>query len=513
MQIRRLAPVLAVSMMATTAPALASAPATASPARSAVPTAAYAAQKVSWSACRPDLPPSLECASVKVPLDYRRPHGAQVDIAISRIAASDPAKRRGVLLINPGGPGSWGLDMPAYLHDAFPASVRERYDLIGFDPRGVGSSTPITCGLTPEELDGERPYKPETFARHVALTRGIADKCHDKYGEDTLRQFTTRNTARDMDVIRAALGERKISFLGYSYGTYLGAVYAQLFPRRVDRFVLDSATDPAGAWHKSFKSWAPGAERAFTRWTEWTAARSDAYGLGDTPAEVSRTFWELVARADRDPVLLGGTRYSGTRLRAALRTTFVTARLGAEWVVNLKKAAAGEPTPDLPAPYPWDDNATSMFWTVVCGDAPWPKDPESYRQEAVTDAVRYPLYGDYASNIAPCAFWGRTAEPATAIDNDVPALILQNEWDPQTPLPYAYGLRRALEGSRMVTVDEGEGHGVYGTFVSDCAERVANTYLTTGRLPSKDTACEANPPQQHRKSTRVPVPVRGPLPR
>ncbi|MFI1016642.1 alpha/beta hydrolase [Streptomyces sp. NPDC020965] len=509
MPLRRLAPALAVSMMAALAPALATTPAAAAPSPGAVPPATHAPGNLTWRGCGPDLPAALECATVRVPLDYQRPRGPQLDVAISRIAATDPAKRRGALLINPGGPGAWGLDMPAYLQGAFPASVRERYDLIGLDPRGVGSSAPVTCGLSPEELDGERAYTTAAFPRHTAVTRSIADKCREKYGAATLKHFTTRNTARDMDLIRIALGDRKLNFLGYSYGTYLGAVYAQMFPRRVDRFILDSAIDPGNAWRESFRGWAPEAERAFQRWTAWTAARSTSYGLGATPAAVSRTFWEIVAQADREPVRVGSALFDGAQLRAVSRTKFFTLRAGAEWVVTLKKAAAGETTPELPPAYYWDDNATAMFWTVVCGDAPWSKDPESYRREAIRDAVRYPLYGDYAGNIAPCAFWEKGAEPATGIDNDVPMLILQNEWDSQTPLTNARGMRRALDGSRMVTVDEGEGHGVYGTLVSDCAESVANAYLLTGRLPVQDTTCGANPAQRQRTGGKAPVPLPG----
>ncbi|MFI2213422.1 alpha/beta hydrolase [Streptomyces sp. NPDC020141] len=514
---------LAVSMMAALAPALATAPAaaanTGSPAAPAVAgpagsataagavPAARAPRKAVWKACGPELPAVLECATVKVPLDHRRPGGERLDIAISRIEATDPAKRRGALLINPGGPGVWGLDMPAYLQEAFPASVRERYDLIGFDPRGVGSSSPLACGLSPEQLDGERAYRPESFARHTALVRDIADKCRAKYGEDTLKHFTTRNTARDLDVIRAALGERRISLLGYSYGTYLGAVYSQMFPRRVDRFVLDSALDPGDVWQDTFRSWAPAAESAFDRWTRWTAARSAAYGLGDTPAEVSRAFWDIVAQADREPIRVGGALLDGARIRANMRTVFFTARAGAEAVVNLRRAAAGEPTPELPPLPPWDDNATSMFWAVTCGDANWPRDPESYRRDAVRDTVRYPLYGDYNANITPCAFWGRPAEPVTEVDNDVPALVLQNEWDSQTPLDRAQGLRRAMDGSRMVTVDEGEGHGVYGTGVSSCADKVADAYLTTGALPARDVVCRPDPARE-RTAAKVPLPSR-----
>lgn len=137
------------------------------------------------------------------------------------------------------------------------------------------------------------------------------------------------------------------------------------------------------------------------------------------------------------------------------------------------------------------DNDAASAWAVLCADTrTWPRDPEQYRRDAIRDRARYPLYGDFASTIKPCAFWKQGSEPATTVNNKVNALILQNQWDPQTPLAGAQGMHRALHGSRMVTVAGGEGHGVYG-ITNSCADRNATAYLTTGRLPSEDLTCRA----------------------
>ncbi|GAA0666060.1 alpha/beta hydrolase [Streptomyces malaysiensis subsp. malaysiensis] len=509
MRRRGLAPLLAVSVTATLAPALATSTADAAEV-GAAPAAAtgsaldqYVEQKPKWQRCEADLPAEYQCATIKVPLDYRVPGGKRIDMAISRIKSTAPDQRHGVLLANPGGPGGPGLDMPMLMKESLPESARQKYDLIGFDPRGVGRSTPVTCGLEPEEENWLRPYKEATFDKDVAWARDVARKCREKSGA-TLKHITTRNTARDMDLLRAVLGEKKVSYFGYSYGTYLGAVYTQMFPGRADRFVLDSAVDPARAWRGMIQWWAEGAEPAFDRWTEWAAARSERYGLGDTPKKVDRTFWDLVQMADEKPIEMDGEKYTGDDIRGMMRGAVFGVKEGTELVVELKKAAAGEPASAkrLPAPAGTarpaadadvpSDNGTAGFWTVVCNDnsAAWSRDPESYRRDAIEDKGRYPLFGDFASSVKPCAFWDRSAEPATVVNNEVGSLVVQNEWDSQTPLPSGQALHADLKGSKMLTVLGGEGHGVYPSG-NACADGGVEDYLTTGKLPAKDVTCEA----------------------
>ncbi|MFJ7250207.1 alpha/beta fold hydrolase [Kitasatospora sp. NPDC098652] len=475
----------------------------------------YERQGLRWERCDAQRPEEFECAKVKVPLDYGDPGGRRIDLAISRIKASNAKERHGVLLINPGGPGGPGLTMPVEMQPLLPAGVRERFDLIGFDPRGVGQSSPIGCDLTADEQTFQHPYAAATFARDVARARTVADKCWAKAG-DVLPHITTRNTARDMDVVRAALGERQISYFGHSYGTYLGAVYTQMFPRRSDRFVLDSALDPALAWRGSLRGWSAGAELAFTRWTEWAAARSSTYGLGRTPGEVRKTFWDLIAHADRTPVPTTGGALDGDAIRSGY-AAFVRVETVTPWIVALKAAAdggapapagpaepgaaaAGESAPNRPNTAPSGafgaavpaDNIPAVAWAVFCGDTRnWPRDPERYRRDAIRDRAEYPLAGDLGAGIVPCAFWKSAAtEQATVVDNDVNALIVQNQWDPQATLAMAQGMRRALHGARMVTVVGGEGHGVVVAGPS-CADDSVTRYLTTGRLPAKDLNCRA----------------------
>lgn len=464
---------------------------TASTTGTAVTTAAlpssYTRQKLHWQRCGADTPAALQCTSFKVPLDYRDPGGRRIEIVASRLRSTAPDRRRGVLFSNPGGPGGAGVTLPLALAETYPKSVRDRYDFIGLDPRGIGRSTPVSCGLAPDEMFLMRPLR--TFDANVAWAERFADKCRAKSG-DLLPHITTRNTARDMDVLRALLGERKISYYGISYGTALGAVYTQLFPGRADRIVLDSGVDPDGMWREMFRRWGPEVEPAFARWAKWTAERSATYGLGDTADEVAGTFWGLVRRADREPIVIGGTPFTGAQIRDALRAEFFTPRSGAHWVGVVKKAAAGEPVEIPPVEGPTEESISAL-WSVLCGDAAWPRDPRKYLADSVRDAARYPLYGDFAAGIAPCAFWDAPVEPATRVDNRVKSLIVQNEWDSQTPLKAAQSLHRTMKGSRMVTVDEGEGHGVAG--LNHCADALSVTYLTTGKLPAGDVTCLADP--------------------
>ncbi|WP_040477967.1 alpha/beta hydrolase [Longispora albida] len=475
------------------------APATAADADARDPLRRYAQQQPHWQRCAPDRPAALQCTTLKAPLDYTDPGGRTIDLAVSRLKASSATHRRGVLLLNPGGPGAPGLDLPADPALTLSEEVKRRYDLIGFDPRGVGRSSPVSCGLTGDEQELEWPYHAETFAADVRRARTVAEKCRARAG-DTLRHLTTRNTARDLDVIRAVLGEKKISYLGFSYGTYLGAVYTQLFPQRADRFVLDSAADPTRYSRGMLQAMAERAEPVFTRWTEWTAQRHATYQLGATPAEVRRTFWQLVTQADRSPITVGGAPLTGDAIRAQY-TAFARVRDAATWVAELKRAAegrspSGAPAPGAPAPsgpaadVPADNNAASA-WAVLCADnhAAWPRDPEQYRRDAIRDRARFPLAGDFGSTIKPCAFWQRGSEPATAVGNTVRALIVQNEWDSSTPLASGQAMHRALRGSRLVTVAGGEGHIVNGT--NACADQAAMSYLVAGRLPAQDLTCRA----------------------
>ena len=466
----------------------------------------FTQQKPDWKECPSfedsDPDPALRCGTIAVPLDYREPAGRTLELAISRIASSAPEKRRGIMLFNPGGPGGTGLDMPSRMRKELPKDIADQYDLIGFDPRGLAASSPVTCDITENRFPLPRRYKPETFAQEVEWARTTADKCA-KHG-DVLAYINTRNTARDLDLIRMALGEEKLSYFGFSYGTYLGAVYTQLFPERADRMVLDSAVDPALAWRGTLQAWAVGSNPAFERFTAYAAQNDGIYHLGTTAGAVAKTFWDLVAKADVTPI----NGRTGDNIRFNFRTMSFFQVQAAEELVRLKRLAeGGAPIPSPASRPPGDvvernrsgpapDNIGAVLLSIFCNDVTtWPQDPQRYAQDASRDKKLYPLAGDSMSNIMPCAFWSipRT-EPDTTVDNSVGALVVQNEWDSQTPSFSGLGLHAALKGSRMVFVKEGEGHGVYRKDGDPCAYAAVNAYLAAGDLPAQNVTCTATAP-------------------
>ncbi len=471
---------------------------------------AYRQQTVRWQTCTgvgglggEDLSKikGLQCASIKAPLDYRDAAGPAITVAISRLATTEPGKRRGVLLSNPGGPGGPGLDMPGQLRKALPVAVGEQYDLIGMDPRGTGRSTTVRCRLNGKQSwfadSFAYAYDPETFDQVVTKSRDIAATCVRNIGP-RMAHFTTANTARDMDLIRGVLGERKISYFGVSYGTYLGAVYTQLFGNRADRIVLDSSMGPSGAG--TYHLLAADSPRAFGRWAAWTARHEKYYHLGRTPAQVTRTFFGLVRSLEQQP----REGLDPGDVRWQMRRAMYDLKEGAEYVVALQDNVRTAPPMTGPTPEPDPDNPNaaddafrSLSAVNQCGDGwKWSSDVEKYRRDAIRAKKLYPLGGDHAYNINPCAFWAYPSpEPPVTINNRTGALIVNNEWDSQTPLAGARQMHQALRNSRLITVENGQGHALlYDQAVNPCALDHISTYLSSGHLPATDKTCHTPAP-------------------
>ncbi|MDI5980560.1 alpha/beta hydrolase [Amycolatopsis magusensis] len=449
---------------------------------------------VQWSPCSENgSAPRLECATVEVPLDYRDPGGRQIEIAISRVASEKPAQRRGVLLTNPGGPGVSGLGYPAVLASAgmLPQEVLDSYDVIGFDPRGVGRSAPVTCELTPEQQNrGNFPAYAHTAAdvtKEAENARAIVEQCATSPTAWMLPHTTTANTARDLDRIREALGESKLSYFGASYGTYLGAVYTTLFPQRSDRILLDSNLGPGGYDVTAMRLFARGMEDRFPDFAAFAAAHPE-YGLGTTPEQVTAKFFDLAKRLEAKPVHgIDGTAFRGLTFDRLYSDALMPV-LAEIWQALDK----GQQPPPIEPPVADVQNALAARFLVICGDSRWPDEIRDYQRSAAVDRLRYPMLGGSTGNIGPCAFWpGERPEPPVRIGDRGPAnvLMVQNERDPGTPLAGAEKLRRAFgERARMVTTDQG-GHGVYPYGGNKCANDAATVFLTTGQRPPQDLTC------------------------
>ncbi|MGK5729016.1 alpha/beta hydrolase [Streptomyces sp. URMC 124] len=467
----------------------------------------YASQKLDWKPCPGQT--GLECAEMTVPRDWHHPGtGKDLTIAVSRVRASDSAQRRGVLMMAAGGPGGSGLKRPAGLAKSAP-STAAAYDIVSFDQRGVGNSTPLQC-QTQDELDaffaGDfRDRSPGAVQRVLDNSRKLADACREKHG-DLLPYITTEQTARDMDLFRALLGERKIAYYGASYATMVGAYYATLFPQRVERAVLDSNTAFGGTWEEFEKGQPKSFQRRFEQdFLPWLAKNDAIYHYGRTAAEAKAT-WERRRSALHDrPLSLGegkGKTLDPNRFDSGTIQAIYDARQG---FPALAKSLAALEHWDAAAP---DErqlvdtlfgsylgtNFFSEFLSVTCADTPWTRDTGYWVRRSAEDTAKYPLAGarELAFSAA-CAAWPTPQVSQVKVTGKglPPVLMLNSLHDPATYYEGAQRAHRALRGSRLVTATGGD-HGVYPGD-SACIDGIVNTYLLSGALPARDVTCEGAP--------------------
>ncbi len=474
----------------------------AGPAHAQGPLDRFYQQRLDWQPCHDgDLDAAgAVCAQVLVPLDYSRPDGRTLHIAISRIAATDPGRRRGVLLSNPGGPGGPGLRTMTSVQKAMSADVRAQYDLIGMDPRGIGRSDPVHCAIPLPTMMFSAGFDVFGYARDTALAGALAASC--LAGDtDKLRNITTRNTARDMDVIRGALGVDKISYYGASYGTYLGAVYTQMFPAASDRIVLDSAVDPDRYWVGLFQDMGPINEYALDDWAAWAARHDDQYHLGATPQQVRAFVQDMIRRAAKHPVVSIGSGYLVDEhtvpmmLLAMLTNPKMNANL-ADVVRMLSDGVDGKPLDvaklkaKISAATPLE---ASGMAAVMCDDRAAPRNPAWYYRNIEAARATQPVFGAFANNITACAYWPGPLEAPTRVRNAVPALILGVVHDTRTAYSEGLALHRDLSASRLVTLADTRIHGSFRAGLSPCLNDRVNSYFATGALPAGDVTCEPDP--------------------
>ncbi|MFI6287852.1 alpha/beta hydrolase [Streptomyces sp. NPDC051018] len=464
---------------------------------------------IDWADC-PDgwgIPRPIQCGWVTVPLDYAHPGGRQIKLAVDRIGSTGtPAERQGALLYNPGGPGGSGLRFPTRVTNRNPiwANTAKAYDFVGFDPRGVGRSAPISCADPREFVKAPKadpvPRGEADKRAQRKLAAEYANGCAERSGW-MLPHMTTPNTARDLDVIRAALGERKLNFLGVSYGTYIGAVYATLFPGHVRRMVVDSVVNPSREkiWYEANLDQDVAFQTRWNDWKAWVAANDAAFGLGDTPAKVERQWQRLRAAAAKAP--LGGVVGP-----AELIGFFQSAPYyDSSWapVARIWSAyAAGDPQPliDAAAPDPSDtagnaaaENGNAVYTAVECADAKWPTSWKKWDRDNTRLHRNNPFmtWANAWLNL-PCATW--PAKQHTPVDvtsgKGLPGvLIVQSARDAATPYEGAVELRKRLRGSRLITERDAGSHGVTG-LVNPCVNRRVDAYLIGGALDGRDVTCE-----------------------
>lgn len=455
----------------------------------AVPTA----PTINWTACSA----AQECAGVSVPVDYSKPDGARLDLAVSRIRTAKPELRRGVLVLIPGGPGNSGLNRPGAYLGKLPQSVLDRYDLVSFDPRGVGASAAVSCGLAPDDITQNKimpwPGVGGNIENNVAWARRAASACAEN-GGPVYDSISSRNEARDLDAIRRALGEKRISYWGVSYGTYVGSVYATMFPERTDRVVLDSNDDPnpellERGWAASY---AIGVEDRFPDFAAWAEEHEEQYHLG---TDLRRTYLQLADRLDREPLPWPGANppvLDGNTLRSNVLNGLYSDARFPQLATLMSAALAGGPLPPTTAaPEAALQNTFAVLNATICHDVSWPRDVRKYAADVAVDRRVHPLTAGMPVNIYTCAFSPAPKESPVRVTPDGPSnvLLVQNLRDPATPYGKAVNLRMAFgDRARMVSVDAG-GHGSYLENGNACGDAWVTAFLTTGKRPARDVTC------------------------
>ena len=490
-------------------PALAAAPATTVPA-------------LTWTDCQG----GFQCATAAVPLDYARPRDGTISLALIRLPAADPAHRIGSLFTNPGGPGASGVAFVRADAAAFPAAIRARFDIVGFDPRGVGDSTPVRCfdSVASQQAFfaqfGQFPVGAEQEAAYRQAYLQLDRQCVQRNAA-IVAHVSTANVARDMDLLRQAVGDPRLSYLGLSYGTYLGATYANLFPNRFRALVLDGVVDPIdystgrGDDARELPAFLRlgsdvGTSQTLASFLEQCAAAGPsrcAFAAGSA-ADTAARLDTLLRRVQRQPIVVQ-TAQGPQVITYALLVVSVWQSLYAssgwaalastlELLFQLSSGAAPAATP---APAGVADavyqNAREALLASNCEDTVNPRSPLAYPAIAREAAERSTLFGPlWAYTSAPCAGWavrdaGRYDGPWNR-DTAYPILLIGTTTDPTTPYHDAVSTSRELTNARLLTLD-GWGHTAF-LQGSACIDRAESAYLISGTLPDGGTTCLPDAP-------------------
>jgi pimeloyl-ACP methyl ester carboxylesterase len=453
---------------------------------------------LSWRACGD----GFQCSVLPVPLDDADPGGATINLAVVKRPARDGAERIGSLVVDPGGPGLSGITYLRGAADTLPGAVQDRFDLVSFDPRGVGQSGSIDCEGTLDPLF-DQAFSPSGAGQRAALVqafRQLAAACAAR-NPVLLAHVSTEETARDLDRLRASLGDHKLSFLGFSYGTYLGAQYASTYPDRVRAFVLDGAIDPTLDATTSVLQQVKGFEHSLDDFLADCSAHPGCafHHHGDAGA----AYDALRARAARAPLPARdgeGRRLDQTRLDAAVLEELYVGR--PEWpslATALAHADDGDASTLLDVADAFvgrkssgrDDGALEAFWAISCLDGPVVGDVAA-TQKVEADARRIaPRLGPFiVNNSLACSVWPVAPRPSRGrltAAGAAPILVVGTTQDPATPLVQARTLAHLLDRSALLVV-AGERHTAYASG-NDCVDAIVDRYLLTRAVPRPGTRC------------------------
>lgn len=450
---------------------------------------AAASGGIEWEAC--GAAGAIECGVLKVPLDWGKPGGAATEVFVSRV----PAKGRkvGTLVFNPGGPGSPGGTLfENGVADRLMPELRERYDLVSFDPRGSGKSSDLDCGPVLRSGVPVFPKNKREYDAMVASSRATGNACLEQHGQ-LMRNLDTRTVARDMDALRNELGEAKLNFLGLSYGSFLGTTYAQLFPQRVGRMVNDGILDHAQGSTRLMLDEAKVMEDGFNRFARWCSTDPACALHGQ---DVGAVWDRLVAKADKQPIRVDGHEpVDGDTIRMALPDLLPKTDLAgdawAELADGIAQAVDGDASLFAEVSYVGGDD--TAYAAVSCMEFPGElrgyADAKARLAAAKRIAPRVGAAVEGWAIAAACSGWpippSNPWQP-TPIKDTPPILITSTSDDPSTPVTGARGLARQIRGSRLVIANT-FGHTAF--LNSTCARAKITTYLLEGKLPPRYSTC------------------------
>jgi pimeloyl-ACP methyl ester carboxylesterase len=451
----------------------------------------YTPPPVNWGTCEnPRLVASgAECGFVEVPLDYARPSGTKIQLAVSRVRHKTPdSQAQGPMLVNPGGPGGSGL-IYAIFGEFVPDGGGDSYDWIGFDPRGVGSSRP-SLNCIPDYAGYNRPFyvpvTPRLERTWLAKSRDYARAC-DRNQHELLAHLKTVDSARDMDSIRKALGAPQINYYGFSYGTYLGQVYGTLFPDKFRRVIYDGVVNASRIWYDANIDQDIAFDRNIKIYFDWVARFDSVYHLGTTGREVERQFYVEQAKLLREPAggVIGPDEWTDIFLQAGYYVYGWedVAQAFSGWVHNRDV----QPLIDLYGTPPFDDNGYAIYLAVQCTDIQWPTDWNKWRRDNWRTFVQAPFetWGNAWFN-APCLYWPARAGTPVRIDGSKVknALLISETLDAATPYEGALATRQLYPRSALI---EGVGGTTHAGSLSGvaCTDDLIVAYLKTGALPRR----------------------------
>lgn len=450
----------------------------------------------------------LQCTHLTVPLDYAKPDGDTIELGVLRRPAKDRDQRIGALVVNPGGPGAAGLSTAAAQADAN-ETLANRFDFVGFDPRGVGSSEPTVECLSDQEMDKERAdddeldVSPEGVAKQDEESKSFGQKCveNTEHGAEMLANIGTRDVAKDLDILRSALGDKKLTYLGYSYGTRIGSTYAETFPQNVRALILDGALDPETTPVEEVVAQGAGFQKAFNDFVTWCVDQDDC-ALGRDKNQALQRFHDLIRPLADNPVEVG----DGRRLSYDDATTGVVQALYSQQLwepmnsgLNELKQNVGEKLMALADMYlerdPDGKYATTqdVFVAVRCVDDPRVTDPN----QALEINRKYKEAAPFLDDGRPavpvldsCAYWPvpNTGEPHVPNVPGLPkVLVISTTGDPATPYDAGVALAKGLGG--VLLTYEATQHTVF-LQKNECVDNAGAAYLTDLKLPAEGTRCK-----------------------